>query len=66
MEFERVFYKNNFAAGVELMNVYMICTMNSGIFLLYINTDFAKSEERIGATWAMLVRLSRKSISAFY
>jgi beta-galactosidase GanA len=25
MEFERVFYKNNFAAGVELLNIYMIC-----------------------------------------
>jgi hypothetical protein len=28
MEFERVFYKNNFAAGVELLSIYMICKMS--------------------------------------
>lgn len=33
MEFERVFYKNNFASGVELLNIYMICKMaSSSIF----------------------------------
>lgn len=25
MEFERVFYKNDFAAGATLLNIYMIC-----------------------------------------
>jgi len=25
MEFERVFYKNDFAAGASLLNIYMIC-----------------------------------------
>lgn len=50
MEFERVFYKNNFAAGVELLNIYMICTTNPGTMLLHINTDFAKTEVRTGAT----------------
>jgi hypothetical protein len=29
MEFERVFYKNDFAAGAALLNLYMICTFNS-------------------------------------
>jgi hypothetical protein len=24
MEFERVFYKNNYAAGVAIMNIYMV------------------------------------------
>lgn len=27
MEFERVFYKNNFASGVTLLNLYMICEL---------------------------------------
>lgn len=25
MEFERVFYKNDFASGAALLNIYMIC-----------------------------------------
>jgi hypothetical protein len=29
MEFERVFYKNDFAAGAALLNLYMICKSNS-------------------------------------
>lgn len=34
MEFERVFYKNNFAAGVELLNIYMICKMGLQHYIL--------------------------------
>jgi len=28
MEFERVFYKNSFAAGAALLNLYMICKLD--------------------------------------
>ena len=35
MEFERVFYKNNFAAGVELLNIYMICMVASKAMFIW-------------------------------
>lgn len=39
MEFERVFYKNNFASGVELLNIYMICKIAILLILLEICAD---------------------------
>jgi hypothetical protein len=39
MEFERVFYKNNFASGVELLNIYMICKIAIWLYLLEICAD---------------------------
>jgi hypothetical protein len=50
MEFERVFYKNNFAAGVDLLNIYMICKVTQMHCSLGVTADPVQMEEQTGAT----------------
>jgi hypothetical protein len=48
MEFERVFYKNDFASGAKLLNLYMICEFVWLLEMILIMTDTLKSVEQTG------------------
>jgi hypothetical protein len=64
MEFERVFYKNDFAAGAALLNLYMICKSDTVHFDLRKHMLTHKRwRDELGQSWALwwlyLVRLWR-------
>ena len=61
MEFERVFYKNDFASGAALLNIYMICESLKSCRELRINANLTRWRNKLGKSrslWRLhLIRL---------
>jgi hypothetical protein len=66
MEFERVFYKNDFASGAALLNIYMICESDTTVLLIKRCAESYKMEGQTGVILdtqvAIVMALGRQAV----